>query len=246
MPATIPRERPLEVDAARLLLILHQFATVPTPATRALRCWPRRPVERHFSPEYYLQKLDFLVRYPAYLAFELIELHRLRIPGAEDGALVQRTVQGILRARVQEPDTLAFRKFWRGAYEAIDHVEGWWYAKELVYVGFQPRGQADSPGRPQKHYFLTAQGAATAEALPTAVAHARWYAERIRLIHRFFGTLRPSEVKSLQYAHESYRAAQIGEFIPDLAMDDIAANFRVVFGADLDWEVDHAGGADDE
>lgn len=241
MPATLARERPLEVDAARLLLILHQFATVPAPATRTLRCWPRRPIQRHFSPEYYLQKLDFLVRYPAYLAFELTELHRLGVPAAADGVLVQRTVQDLLHSREPELRTVPFRKFWRGAYEAIDHVEGWWYAKELVYIGLEPRGEASSAGRPQKHYFLTERGERTAEALPAAVEHARWYAERIRLIYRFFGALTPAEVKSLQYAHPSYRAAQIGEFIPDLAMDDIAANFRRVFGTELEEERGHAG-----
>ncbi len=236
MTTVVPRERSLEVDAARLLLILHQFATEPTPATHALRCWPRRPIRRHFSPEYYLQKLDFLVRYPAYLAFELTELHRLRVPAAADAALVQRTVQDVIQSREPELRTDPFRKFWRGAYEAIDHIEGWWYAKELVYVGIEPRGSADSSGRPQKHYFLTERGETTAETLPVAVEDARWYVDRIRLVHRFFGALTPSQVKSLQYAHPTYREAQIGEFIPDLALEDISENFRLVFGAELAWE----------
>jgi hypothetical protein len=238
MPVALPRERPLEVDAARLLLILHQFAIEPTAATAALQCWPRRPIRRHFSPEYYLQKLDFLVRYPAYLAFELTELHRLGVPAAADKGAVQRSVQLVLRSREPELRTLPFRKFWRGAYEPIDHVEAWWYAKELVYVGIEPRGEAGSVGRPQKHYFLTVRGEEAAQALPAAVEHSRWYVERIRLIHRFFGALTPPQVKSLQYAHPSYRAAQIGEFIPDLAVEDISQNFRQVFGIELAWEGD--------
>ena len=234
MPPGDNTERSVEVDAARLLLILYHFATEPDDASRRLRCWPSRPVSRHFTPEYYLQKLDFLVRYPSYLAYELVELHDLGVPAAADGAAVQAVIRRLVGDREPEYRTMPFRKFWRGAYESIDRVEAWWYARELVYTGTEQRGGAATPGRPQKHYFLTPLGVAAAERLVTDVVHAQWYDDRIRLLLRFYGGLTPAAVKALQYSHAPYRAAQLNEHIPDLAPEDVQANFRRVFGATLE------------
>ncbi len=234
MPSNDRTERSVEVDAARLLLILLHFARVPDMAVHSLRCWPERPVIRHFTPEYYLQKLDFLVRYPSYLAYELIELHSLGVPTAADGAAVQAVIRQLVNDREPEYRTMPFRKFWRGAYESIDDVEAWWYAREIVFTGTEPRGGVDSPGRPQKHFFLTQLGEHTAERLVAQVEHAHWYDERIRLLHRFYGGLTPAAVKALQYSHPPYRAAQLSEHIPDLAPEDIQANYRRVFGTILE------------
>jgi hypothetical protein len=231
-PSVLP-DRPVEVDAARLLLVVDRFASVPDDAVRQLRCWPPRPVSRYLTPEYYLQKLDFLVRYPAYLAYELIELHRLKMPSAADATAVQADVRALLDDREPELRTDLFRRFWHGAYERLDRVEAWWYAHGLIYAGYERRGAAGSPARPQKYYFLTPEGERIARSLEEKVDHARWYANRIALIHRYFGALKPAEVKSLQYSHPSYREAQLNEFIPDLAIDEIARNFATTFGTRL-------------
>ncbi len=227
------QEQTVEVGAARLLLILHHFAREPDTATRALRCWPARDVSRHLTPEYYLQKLDFLLRYPSYLAYELIELHAAGVPEAADAAEVRAVITDVVAQKEPDFRTMPFRKFWRGAYERIDHVEAWWYARELVYTGIEPRGAADSPARPQKHYFLTPKGEAEAVRLVTEVEHARWYDARIRLLRRFFGGLTAAQLKALQYSHLPYRQAQLAGYIPDLAPDDVAANYRRVFARPL-------------
>ena len=57
-------ERFVEVDAARLLPILARFAAPIHDQVRRLPCFPGHEVARHFTLEYYLQKLDFLVRNP--------------------------------------------------------------------------------------------------------------------------------------------------------------------------------------
>lgn len=232
MPLGDETERSVEADAARLLLILYHFAGETDNATRELRCWPGRPVSGHFTPEYYLQKLDFLVRYPSYLAYELVEMHNLGVLAAADGSAVQAVIRQLLADQEPEFRTMPFRKFWRGAYESIDRVEAWWYARELVYTGIEQRGGAATPGRPQKHYFIAPLGVAEAERLVAQVQHARWYDERVRLLLRYYGGLTPADVKALQYSHAPYRAAQLNEHIPDLAPEDVQANFRRVFGAD--------------
>jgi hypothetical protein len=227
-------ERFVEVDLSRLLLILARFAAPIHDQVRRLPCFPDHEVARHFTPEYYLQKLDFLVRNPSYLAYELIELHRLGIEAAQDGDDVKCIVRTVLREREPERMTLPYRKFWRGAYERLDDVEAWWYARRLVYTALEPKGRA----RPQKHYFLTELGMTEAQRLVSAVEHARWYALRIDLIHRFFGGMSAARVKDLQYGHEAYRQAQLNEVIPDLPPGEIAASFARVFDESLGVDLD--------
>jgi hypothetical protein len=222
-------ERFTEVDAARLLLILARFAVPIDESDRRLPCFPEHEVTHHFTPEYYLQKLDFLVRYPGYLAYELMELHRLGIEAACDRAEVMELIRTALRERQPELLTLPFRKFWRGAYERLDVVEAWWYARRLVYTGQEPRGEA----RPQKHYFLTRLGQTEARRLVAAVDHARWYAQQVDLIYRFFRDLSAARVKDLQYDHQAYRQAHLAEIIPDLPPEEIGRNFCRVFGEPL-------------
>lgn len=48
----------VEVDAARLLLVLARFARPADASTWSLQCLPTDPFELHFASEYYLQKLE--------------------------------------------------------------------------------------------------------------------------------------------------------------------------------------------
>lgn len=227
-------ERFVEVDAARLLLILARFATPVDDQVRTLPCMPRHHLVLHFTPEYYLQKLDFLVRYPGYLAYELAELHQLPIHAARDRSEMMDLIRAVLLDREPERMTLPFRRFWRGAYERLDDVEAWWYSRQLVYTGIEPKGG----GRPQKHYFLSPLAETETQRLVAEVTHAIWYSRRVELIHRFFGSLSAANVKNLQYSHEAYRQAQLNEIIPDLTLEEIAQNFARVFGKPLGVDLD--------
>lgn len=223
-------ERHLEVDAARLLLILVRFMREPGESLRRRRYYPNDVVAGHLTPEYYLHKLDFLLRYPSYFAYELTELFRLGKIPAVDREEIMGIVRMVRSENEPELHTSHYRRFWRGAYERLDDVEAWWRARKLVYSGTQLRG--DAP--PQKHYFVTPLGVEVAAQLAEAVEHVRWYASRIELIHRFFGPLTAAEVKGLQYSHPEYRSAQLNELIPDLAPEDIDENFASVFDEPLE------------
>ena len=222
-------ERFVEVDAARLLLILDRFAQPVAAHLQGQAWYPRHEVARHFTPEYYLHKLDFLLRYPGYVAYEFTELYRMGFDVAQDRAEVMRTVRSLLRNREPERMTVPFRKFWRGAYERLDDVEAWWQSRMLVFTAFEPRGAT----RPQKHYFLAPGASDVVQRLVDSVSHARWYAERIALIHQYFGSFGAADVRSMQYKHMPYRDAQLNETIPDLAPNAIAQHFADVFGEAL-------------
>lgn len=227
---TVPN-RFVEVDAARLLLILVRFARQPDTTIETLKCRPIHEIVSYFTPEYYLQKLDFLLRYPGYFVYELTELYRLGRIGVVDRYEITSIIRSILMNNEPELLTTQYRKFWRGAYERLDDVEAWWYGRRLIYTGLEPRKGA----RPQKYYFVSALALSEAERLVAAVAHGRWYADRIELIYRFFGSLTPAEIMSLQYSHPEYRQAQIEGLIPDLSFSEIAAHFTAVFGEPLEF-----------
>lgn len=223
-------ERFVEVDAARLLLILHRFSTEIEASLKSESYFPLHEVRRHFAPEYYLQKLDFLLRYPAFFAYELIELHRLNVASALSVDDIRGVIETILRNREPEMRTQPFRRFWYGAHERLRDVESWWHARRLVFIGIERRRD----GKPTKHYFLTGLAAETAERMIAEVEHAAWYDERILLIKRFFGALAPSVIRELQYSHPIYRDAQLARAIPDLSIKDVIAHFRLVTGKPLD------------
>lgn len=221
-------DRFIEVDAARLLLILCTFARQPTDLPPNLAPTPT-PFVGHFTPEYRLQKLDFLLRYPRYLACELLELHRRGAEQVADRDALIGVIDRVLSNEEPELHTLAYRRFWHGAHERLDLVESWWTSRRLVYVRFQRRGGAP----PQKHYFITSQANLVAQELTATVPHAAWYGERIQLLHRYFEGLRPLELGQLQYQHPQYRDAEIGTAIPDLTDLEVQTFCEQVLG--LDW-----------
>jgi hypothetical protein len=232
-PQFIHGSRPdgfVEVDAARLLLILDRFGRPASERTFPKDCAPAEPFVAHFTSEYYLQKLDFLLRYPAYFIHELTELYQAGDQAASDRNLIISTIRQIDSDREPELQTIPFRKFWRGAYERLDDVEGWWWARGLAFTKFELRGN----GAPWKHYFLTRVGKDVAARLVRNVPHAGWYANRIGQIHRFMGHLTAAQIKARQYHHARYRKANLNQYIPDLTASEIAENFRQVFGETLE------------
>jgi hypothetical protein len=212
-----------------LLLILDQFATLPGADAARLSPLAKLPFVRHFASEYYLQKLDFLLRYPRYFAFELIELHAATDGPAADAGAAVAAIRRVLGEKEPELHTEPFLRFWRGAYERLDDVEGWWFSRELVCMGREVRGT----GPRWKHYFLTAKGEQVAERLRLNVGHARWYAARIEEIHHFMGHLSAASIKSRQYRHQEYSESDLNQLIPDLSDRDISEYFEQVFGESL-------------
>jgi hypothetical protein len=223
-------ERFVEVDAARLLLILTTFAHPIEKHVTNLRCYPPHKVAAYFTPEYYLQKLDFLLRYPDYFIYEIVELYRLGKTADIDRDEIITVVRSVLADNEPELMNKPFRRFWYGTYERLDDVEGWWYGRNLIYARHEPRTNR----RPQKYYFLTDLAYTVADKLIQEVEHSRWYDRRVSILHRFFGHLSAAEVKQLQYAHPQYHEAQLNEMIPNISYDEIARQFTTVFNEPLE------------
>lgn len=188
----------------RVLLILYFFSEEYEE--------PMEPtLGRVFYSEVKIQKIDFLLRYPSYLCFELLRLHQET--GVPSGADVQRIVSTIFANGEPELRTDEMKRFFYGAYQDLDDIIG--FLKLVGLVEFRKRtslGLKDI----RKAYFLTHDGIQRIEQGLVNVPSANWYFERCQLIKRYFADASGTQLKNRQYAIEEYRETPLGDYIQDI------------------------------
>ncbi|MFD1470237.1 hypothetical protein ACFQ48_18565 [Hymenobacter caeli] len=191
-------------ERLRVLLILYFFSeeyTEPLEPTLA----------RVFYSEVKIQKVDFLLRYPSYLCFELLRLHQET--GVPSGADVQQIVSTVFAKGEPELRTDEMKRFFYGAYQDLDDIIG--FLKSVGLVEFRKQtsmGLKDI----RKAYFLTQDGIQRIERGLVNVPSASWYFERCQLIKRYFADASGTQLKNRQYAIEEYRETPLGDYIQDI------------------------------
>ena len=143
-----------------------------------------------------LQKLDFWVRYPDYLAFELMNEYEAA-PG-EAGLL--DLASSILES--EEPDLRRFpmlrHKF--GAFEEMDDA-----LAPLVERGLIRKTQALGRNRVVQHiYFLLKRGRQVARSMVQQAPALEWYVTRIQLVVALVDGLGGTQIKNRQYLLRDY------------------------------------------
>jgi len=152
-----------------------------------------------FRTEVKIQALDFLLRYPDFLSFELMDLMD------NDKSLnrneIEQTIESIYRNNEPEIRVEEMEKFFHGAYESIDDVIAF-----LVSVNFL---QHDSKKRTDgkaydKNYFITKECANKIENNLRAIPAVKWYFERCELIKKYFDKFTGTDLKTRQYEYSEY------------------------------------------
>lgn len=188
----------------RVLLILYFFSEAYAE--------PLEPtLARVFYSEVKIQKIDFLLRYPSYLCFELLRLHQET--GVPSGADVQQIVSNIFAKGEPELRTDEMKRFFFGAYQDLDDIIG--FLKSVGLVEFRKQtsmGLKDI----RKAYFLTQDGILRIERGLANVPSASWYFDRCQLIKRYFADASGTQLKNRQYAIEEYRETPLGDYIQDI------------------------------
>lgn len=191
-------------ERLRIMLILYFFSeeyAEPLEPTLA----------RVFYSEVKIQKIDFLLRYPSYLCFELLRLHQeTGVPSATD---VQQIVSNIFAKGEPELRTDEMKRFFFGAYQDLDDIIG--FLKSVGLVEFRKQtsmGLKDI----RKAYFLTQDGIQRIERGLANVPSAYWYFDRCQLIKRYFADASGTQLKNRQYAIEEYRETPLGDYIQDI------------------------------
>ena len=193
-------------DAVRILLIISASATpIPPPAGEPALA----DVVAVLESQVLLQKLDFWVRNPDFLADELLNEYE-RGGGAEFLDLAG----DILASDEPEVRRYPMLRYLFGAFEPLDDALAVLRSAHLVV----PRKRASAGGRIQRHdYYLTRAGRSAAERIVHDVPEFTYFVDRTRLVARLADGHRGSRLKARQYQQDEYRDAVIGDRIASIA-----------------------------
>lgn len=192
-------------DAVRLLLLIDAAAeSLPDPPPA------EAPVDAVavLHSQVLLQKLDFWLRNPDYLADELISRFE-RDGNAEDLELARDILES------DEPEVRSYQmlRFLFGAYEPLDEA-----LSVLRTPGLVIRRKQGSAGKVRQHdYYLTASGRTVARAVVDTAPALSYYVERSALVADLAAGRRGSALRDIQYLQPEYADAALGTRIAGIA-----------------------------
>ncbi|QRK09897.1 hypothetical protein JQX13_07265 [Archangium violaceum] len=213
----IGKRRVKEQDAARILVILFELgAPAPDPDDHCM-----------LETEVYLQKVDYLVRCPADLAYVLLD----RFESQPDYLSRRNEIAALVRRLVidREPKlrTMGMQKFRFGPWERLDDILTFLACYDFVRV--RPRsGQGGG-----LVYYVTKKGAALVQKLYKEWPELGYYRDKCEIIRSFLGDVRGTALKDYLYdVLERIQGTKLGRVIPSHG-DLVAPRFRTVMGEDL-------------
>ncbi|MFD6432084.1 hypothetical protein [Streptomyces venezuelae] len=198
-----PRRASRWQNAVRLLLLI---ATAAEPVTADGRA-PKDAVSV-VRTQVLLQKLDFWVRCPDYLAWELLT----EFETYPDDPALWHLAEDILSS--DEPDVRRYpmlrHRF--GAFEQMHEALGMLIERSMVTKRHIPRG--DQVG--QHDYYLRERGREVADTIMREVPDLHWYVDRTTTVVGLVKGLGPSAVKARQYLQRDYADTPIGSYIASI------------------------------
>lgn len=164
-----------------------------------------------FKSEVRIQKIDFLIRNPDYLAYELLLIAANDLGKKQE---IKQIVKSIYDTAEPQLRRLEMERFFFGAYEDIDDVIG--FLKSIGFIGFTSKKSSDLKTI-EKQYFVTQQAITKANTAINNLSALEWYAKRCELIKKYFGNLSGSQLKVSQYQIEEYRNTSFKNFIGEIS-----------------------------
>ncbi|KQT52334.1 MULTISPECIES: hypothetical protein [unclassified Aureimonas] len=154
-----------------------------------------------------LQALDFWVRYPDYLANELINEFALTSDRA-DLDLARRILDD------REPDLrrVPMIRFHFGAYEPVHNAISILRSRELV----RQQKVGDPNHLRETAYLLTSRGRDAMQRLADLAPELAWYRDRAAVAARVAGGAGASALKDRQYLQKEYAATPLRGTIPPI------------------------------
>ncbi|MFE6904019.1 hypothetical protein ACFVFJ_45690 [Streptomyces sp. NPDC057717] len=193
-------------DAIRLLLLI---AAVSDPLNEAEQQAAPKDAVAVLRAESRLQKLDFWLRNPDYMADELLNDYE-----REKEAINLELAGRILDSDEPEVCAIPMLRYLFGAFEYIDQAMSILGAPRLVVV--VPRRTTRVL---QDNYYLTAKGREVAERATEQFPVLAWYTERARLVRALAEATGHSALalRKRQYLQRDYAQTPLNEVIPSIA-----------------------------
>lgn len=155
-----------------------------------------------------LQALDFWIRYPDYLANELLD-EFVKTSSKDDLDLARRIFDD------REPDLrrVPMIRYHFGAFEPLHNPLSILRSRDLVR-----QHRHGEPGKVNETwYLLTHAGREAMEKLASAAAELAWYRERAAVVARVAGATGGAALKDRQYLQDEYAATPLKGMIPSIA-----------------------------
>jgi hypothetical protein len=188
-------------DALRLLFILHVGGRVPAPSEAP------PGVIGIFEGEKRLMAIDFWVRYPDYLADQLLTMDEK----SKDPSLLSE-IQTIFN--LDEPDVRTIKVLrWRyGAFDRIEDALAILSARNLV----KPMKKTLATGRSQHDFLVYEAGARFLKGAVQEQPALKWYLDRTRLALLVAGFKSGTALKDMQYEAPEYEGTSWSAEIPSI------------------------------
>ena len=186
-------------DAIRLLTLLVAGSGPPPEAA------PKGAAST-FSGEMRLQALDFWVRYPDYLALELLNQYE-----ANHDAEYLQQAEAILDNNEPDLRNLPMVRYLFGAYEKTDTAIAVLTSRQLIKL--EQNWQKGSLRETTYHLYQTAHDLADKIATYPALA---WYSQRAQLVVTVAGDRAGSALKNHQYQQRAYATTPSRTAIPSI------------------------------
>jgi hypothetical protein len=163
-----------------------------------------------FKSEVKIQKIDFLLRNPDYLAYELLLFAK---QGKFCASEIKWIVADIFKNKEPILRKLEMERFFFGAYEDIDDVIS--FLKSINFISFTSKKNAGLL-TVEKIYYITDYALSKVQVDLAEVTSLQWHIDRCKLIKYYFGDLSGTQLKAMQYQIDEYRNTSYKDYIGDI------------------------------
>jgi len=188
-------------DRLRIFLILYVFSDPHSESDLP-------HIRKVFQSEQRIQKIDFLLRNPDYLCYELLNIAKNDSNLMDD---IKIEVKNIFINKEPILRRLEMERFFFGAYEDIDNVIA--FLKSIDFIDFSSKKRSDLKTTIEKKYYITQYAIDRFKNVIDTLPAIKWYVERCNLIKKYFGDLSGSQLRISQYQIDEYKNTSYNEYI---------------------------------
>jgi hypothetical protein len=170
-----------------------------------------------------LHAMDFWVRYPDYLAYQLLNKYEAE---NQEGYLTK--AKEILRN--EEPDirSIPMIRYRYGAYDNINEPLSILLSKGLIVTD----GEKSNGKIINYEFYVTKRAKELVDSIAVEFPILKWFDDRARLVTEIAGKLGGQALKEIQYQHMTYAKTGLGTLIPSIKTEVTSRLIKIIANND--------------